>query len=72
MTATTSPLACDISDPAALDRLAQEAGAAGPLAVLLLDAFVRQAVRGRVPVCIASSAGYMLPLDQRAGRAPPG
>jgi NAD(P)-dependent dehydrogenase (short-subunit alcohol dehydrogenase family) len=82
-------LACDISDPAAVERLAQTARAAGPLGalvhtaglspsladwelilrvnfvgtVLVLDAFVRQAVRGSVAVCIASSAGYMLPLD---------
>ena len=82
-------LACDISDPAAVDRLAQEASAAGPLGalvhtaglspsladwepilrvnfvgtVLLLDAFVRQSVRGSVAICIASSAGYMLPFD---------
>jgi NAD(P)-dependent dehydrogenase (short-subunit alcohol dehydrogenase family) len=82
-------LACDIADPAAVDRLAREANAAGPLGalvhtaglspsmadwepilrvnfvgtVLLLDAFVQQAVRGSVAICIASSAGYMLPLD---------
>lgn len=82
-------LAGDISDPAAVERLAEEAGAAGALGalvhtaglspaladwepilrvnfvgtVLLLDAFVRQAVRGSVAVCIASSAAYMLPLD---------
>ncbi|TAL00272.1 MAG: SDR family oxidoreductase [Rhodospirillaceae bacterium] len=82
-------LTCDISDPAAVDRLAQEAAAAGPLGALvhtaglspsladwepilrvnyvgtslLLDAFLRQAVRGSVAVCIASSAGYMLPLN---------
>jgi NAD(P)-dependent dehydrogenase (short-subunit alcohol dehydrogenase family) len=82
-------LACDISDPAAVERLAKAAASAGPFGALvhtaglspaladwepilrvnyagtslLLDAFLRQAERGSVAVCIASSSAYMLPQD---------